>query len=205
MSPEDIIQRLLYHTPTILGQEDYREYGILIPITNVDGEAHLLFEVRALNMRSQPGDVCFPGGRLEKIDANAQACAVRETCEELGISASHIKHVQALGYFISEGRMIHLFTGFVQDLSVIRPNQAEVDHVFTVPLTFFQETIPDLYQVAFEPIPEKNFPFDLIQGGENYNWHKRHLDELFYQYEDRVIWGLTAYIVTRFMKIISSN
>ncbi|MUV36699.1 Peroxisomal coenzyme A diphosphatase NUDT7 [Lentibacillus sp. JNUCC-1] len=199
---EELIKRVDQHSPSLLGKEHYREYGILIPLIMVKGEIHLLFEVRAMNMRSQPGDVCFPGGRMEDGDINPEACAVRETCEEIGLTPSQIHNIHKLGHVISEGRIIHLFTGFIPSEDPLNPDPGEVDHVFTAPLDYFMTTTPERYQVGFRAIPEKDFPLDLIQGGENYNWQKRYIEELFFKYEDKVIWGLTAYLITRLINIV---
>ena len=54
------------------------EFAVLAPLVRVDGETHLLFEVRALHMRRQPGEVCFPGGQIEEGETPLEA-AVRET------------------------------------------------------------------------------------------------------------------------------
>ena len=64
------------------------EYAILIPwVATGEGDA-LLLEVRSQLVR-QPGEVCFPGGRAEPGESAVEA-AVRETCEELGISPDTI-------------------------------------------------------------------------------------------------------------------
>ena len=44
----------------------HRFFSVLVPFVEKDGRVHLLFEVRAKNMQSQPGEVCFPGGHVER-------------------------------------------------------------------------------------------------------------------------------------------
>jgi peroxisomal coenzyme A diphosphatase NUDT7 len=53
--------------------------------------------------------------------------------------------------------------------------------------------------------PDKNFPLELIVGGEDYNWRTSKIDEYFYQYEDKVIWGLTAKILSHFIELIKED
>ena len=65
MNAIDIITKLKDHKPTILGQENYKEFSVLIPLVEVNGETHVLFEVRSSKLRSQPGDICFPGGKID--------------------------------------------------------------------------------------------------------------------------------------------
>ena len=72
------------------------DFAVMAPLVRVGGETHLLFEVRALHMRRQPGEVCFPGGRIEPGEEPVE-CAVRETTEELGIGRERIRIVGSIG------------------------------------------------------------------------------------------------------------
>ena len=74
-----------------IGEETAFQSAVLIPFVQVDGEWHILFEVRSLTMRKQPGDISFPGGRIDPTDASPMAAAIRETSEELGVEPETIK------------------------------------------------------------------------------------------------------------------
>jgi len=202
MNTMDIISKLKNHEPTILGQESYRESSVLIPLIEVNGETHILFEVRSSRLRSQPGDICFPGGRLDPTDASELDCAVRETTEELGIARSSIDQVTPLDYMVMPGFIIHTFVGKITDQGKMNINKDAVEEVFTVPLSYLMNAKPEKYEVHFEVKPERGFPYDRIQGGKKYNWRPRKLDEYFYYYDDKVIWGLTARILTNFLTLI---
>jgi peroxisomal coenzyme A diphosphatase NUDT7 len=206
MNIDSILTTLAEKEPGIMGLENFRRSAVLIPLVERNNETHILFEVRSLNMRRQPGDICFPGGRIDSNDPTPQACAIRETVEELGISNQSISDVTPIDYVVSDmGRIIYPFVGRIPDVKKITPNESEVGEVFTVPLSHFQQTEPDSYKVNFKVIPAEDFPFNLIVGGENYNWQIRHMEELFYRYEDRVIWGLTAKILQHFLTLISDK
>lgn len=200
---ESLLNSLKQRRPQIMNQEAYRRYGILIPLVHVDSETHVLFEVRSMKLRSQPGDICFPGGRLDNEDASLKACAIRETEEEIGIHANQINHVISLDYIVSETRIIHPFAGELNSLADIDINQSEVSEVFTVPLRFFLDNAPRVHKIYFNVEPEQNFPFDLIQNGKAYDWKTREMNELFYEYDNRVIWGLTARVMHHFIQIIN--
>lgn len=159
-----------------------------------------------MNLRRQPGEICFPGGRVDPGDTDEKQAAIRETVEELGIKRESITGVQPLDYLISPfGMIIYPFAGFIEDAGAIQPNEAEVGEVFTVPLDFFMAAKPEVYHVHFKPEPEENFPFDWVPGGKNYNWRARGMEEYFYHYEGRIIWGLTARILAHFVAIIQEN
>jgi peroxisomal coenzyme A diphosphatase NUDT7 len=207
MNGDDIIQSIKGRTPKVLGSENYKEYAILVPLIEVNDETHILFEVRSFNMRRQPGEICFPGGRIDKSDKDAESAAMRETSEELGISQNLISDIHPLDYLVSPfGTIIYPFAGKLNaGLKDLSPNPAEVEEVFTSPLKDLQKKEPELYDIKFSVEPEENFPYKSIPGGENYDWQARNLKEHFYYYEDKVIWGLTAKILHHFIEIISNK
>lgn len=203
MDPEKILEKIKAHDPAVLGSKDFSKYAILLPLLEREGEIHLVFEVRAHTLRRQPGEICFPGGRIDAGDESPQAAALRETREELGIRSDEMSAVFPLDYMVSPfGMIIYAFAGFINAEAEFKPNPAEVDTLFSVPLSFFLETAPEIYQVNFDIQPEENFPYDLIVGGHDYSWRPRQMEEYFYLYEDKVIWGLTARILSHFMEII---
>ena len=53
-------------------------YAVLVPLVEHDGELSVLYEVRAATLRRQPGEVCFPGGRMEPGET-PEVSALRET------------------------------------------------------------------------------------------------------------------------------
>lgn len=206
MDPASIIDTLKNYQPQLVNQQQVRTYAVLVPLIEVDGETHLLFEVRSLHLRSQPGDVCFPGGRVDPTDANEKQAAIRETSEELGIKEDFITDVFPIDFYMPHpNRLIYPFVGVINENVIIVPNKAEVAETFTVPLQFFRENNPDIYDVTLEPIPEEDFPYHLIVGGEDYDWRGRTVKQYFYEYEGRVIWGLTARIILNFLSALEKK
>ncbi|MBG9589799.1 NUDIX hydrolase [Cytobacillus firmus] len=205
MEIEKLAKRLRNRTPIILGSERFSKFAILLPLVEINNEVHVLFEVRSLKMRRQPGEVCFPGGRIDPEDRDEEHTAIRETSEELGVDEDSITNVSPLDYMISFGQIIYPYAGIIQNPDKIVPNPDEVEEVFTVPLSFLKKVKPETYHVNFKVEPEENFPFDLIAGGENYNWQTRRAEEVFYYFQDKVIWGLTARILKHFLEIITED
>ncbi|GEN31759.1 8-oxo-dGTP pyrophosphatase MutT (NUDIX family) [Cerasibacillus quisquiliarum] len=206
MNAVNIIEQLKKRKRSMIGEEQLKKSAVLIPLIEKKDGIHILFEVRSMILRSQPGDICFPGGRKDREDPSPLHCAIRETSEELGVNASDIKDVAPLDYFIPDmGRIIYPFVGRITENHKLKPNRTEVAEVFTVPLDYFLNTEPKKYKVNLQVIPEKNFPYHLITGGKDYQWRTPKIDELFYQYDNRVIWGLTARILKHFIDLIKSE
>ncbi|MDN3018750.1 CoA pyrophosphatase [Paenibacillus sp. BSR1-1] len=203
MNRETILTKLKDHVPTILGSEKFSRYAVMLPLIQKENGIHVLFEIRSQQLRRQPGEICFPGGRIDSVDFDEKAAAIRETKEELGIAEENISEVFPLNFMVSPfGMMVFPFAGFITNPGSIQANPSEVGELFTVPLSFFIEKDPEIYRIEFKAEPEENFPFDLIIGGENYNWRTRGMEEYFYIYEDKVIWGLTARILAHFIEMI---
>ncbi|EIJ78234.1 NUDIX family hydrolase [Bacillus methanolicus PB1] len=203
MHLEHVLKKLQNRTPGILGGNQYSKFAVLLPLIEKEDDLHVLFEVRAFDLRRQPGEICFPGGKIESTDRNEQHTAIRETSEELGVRFDNIKNVYPLDYMVSPyGTIIYPFVGTIHDPASMKPNPSEVAEFFTVPISFFLKTKPDRYKVHFKVTPEENFPFHLIAGGENYNWQMQQVEELFYLYDGKVIWGLTARVLNHFLDVI---
>jgi len=175
-------------TGVIIDDESLKS-AVIIPIVNVHGEKHVLFEVRSMKLDGQPGDVCFPGGMIEEGESPIEA-AVRECCEELKITEDQI-HV------IGPAHIFHTFSlscfPFVAEIKGYEGGfNEEVSEVFTVPIDFFMNTKPEKHALEWTRLDSPDFPYDRIIGGKNYKWRNQRNYELFYDYKGRTIWGFTA-------------
>lgn len=194
--------QLKKHERNILGHEQAVKSAVLVPLLYQEGEWQVLFEVRAHALKRQPGEVCFPGGRVEEQDRDASDTAARETCEELQISQDRIKLLGGLDILTqSQHLLVYPYVGMIREDTAIIPNE-EVAETFTVPLTWFTENKPELHHLEMQINPQQDFPFELIPNGKNYNWRQQSVPEYFYRYQSRVIWGLTARILRHFLNFI---
>lgn len=176
-------------------------FSVMIPLIKRDGEIHLLFEKRAFTLRNQPGEISFPGGRIEKGESPREA-AVRETAEELLISEREIE-IYSEGDFVVNpyAAIIYTFVGEIKkDFDKISPSEDEVEKVFTVPLSYFLKTKPKSYKINLRVERNKEFPYHLIPNGVNYKFKRGREEVLFYEYEDEIIWGFTAKMARRFVE-----
>lgn len=177
-----------------LEKEKIRRAAVLVPLIQKGGEYHVVFEVRAGSLKTQPGEICFPGGAVERGETPKQA-AVRETMEELLISRCQIRVIAPLDVLEAPGAMeISPFLGAVQGYRWSY-SEAEVDHTFSVPLRWFAEHEPERYETELVTVPEETFPFEDVPGGRDYHWRRGHYDVYFYRREEGIIWGMTAKIL----------
>lgn len=189
-----IKEKMAGRKPGVIG--DRKEFAVLIPLVERADGLHLLFEKRSGNIK-QPGDTCFPGGRIEE-DESIIECALRETAEEIGIN-----DVEVIGQFdsILEVNRItmHTVVGIVTEdaLKNARINPEEVADIFTVPLDFFVATKPMCHTVRILQ-DTADFPYEEAGIRKDYKWRVGSQEIFIYHYEDRIIWGLTARIAKWF-------
>ncbi|WP_334323094.1 NUDIX hydrolase [Gilliamella apicola] len=177
--------------------------AVLIPIVKVDNQLHLLFQIRSHKLKWQPGDICFPGGKVEIEDINPEQTAKRETCEELGLSINEITILGQLPKFIATlGMIIYPFVGKIDSIDDLKLNFGEVESIFTVPLEWFKNNQPLHATMQVGHKPDNDFPYNLLPNRSK-DWQKRseHL-VYFYHYNNYIIWGLTAQIIKQFINII---
>jgi 8-oxo-dGTP pyrophosphatase MutT (NUDIX family) len=73
------------------------EAAVLVPVYLRSGAPHVLMTRRREDLRLHPGQISFPGGRIEPGDADARAAALREAHEEIGLSPADVEVVGRLG------------------------------------------------------------------------------------------------------------
>ncbi len=107
--------------------------AVLVGMVQRPRGLQVLMTRRTHDLRHHAGQVSFPGGRVEDIDADACATALRETDEEVGIVASQVR---PLGYLdpvrtVTGFRVLPLVALVTPDY-VATPDPREVDEVFEV-------------------------------------------------------------------------
>jgi 8-oxo-dGTP pyrophosphatase MutT (NUDIX family) len=179
-------------------------FSVLIPLIEIEGETHLIYELRSQNLNTQPGEVSFPGGRIERGEEFSQA-AVRECSEELLIPESKIELLGEADYLITPFNfVIYAFVGKININSIeeIKVNNYEVEEIFTVPLAYFLEHQVEKYAAVLKSEFDQDFPYHLLPQGEKYNPRQGDYQIYFYRYQGRVIWGITAEITKSFIDIL---
>lgn len=189
-------------SPVIDHAGEFLPSAVVVPLTLIQGEWHVLLEVRAHTLNRQPGEICFPGGRIEP-DETPQAAALRETTEELGISIDELEVLGALPIVASSiGVMVFPYVAVVADSALVTPNTDEVAEWFTVPLAYLAAAEPIVGHMELASRPSADINPDLLPSAYSAEWRARgRYPVWFYPYQRWVIWGLTGRIVYSFINV----
>lgn len=146
--------------------------AVLVAVTDRP-EPGLILTQRPATMRRHPGQVAFPGGRIDPGDRDAIAAALREAEEEIALSPDAVTLVGTLDRYrtITGFGVVPVLGVIAPDLPLI-PHDREVDAVFEVPLAFVLDTANHVWR-------------DVVFEGE-----RRGYIEM--QWGERRIWGATA-------------
>ncbi len=187
------------YIPKIYGKRG--RSAVLLPLIQVDGDYHILYEVRSSYV-SQAGDSSFPGGRVE-ADETYEEAAIRETMEELNLKRENIRVFGEMDYIVSEHMIIRCFVGELVGVTVqeIQPN-IEVEKVYTLPLDYLFKNQPAHFSVNIKPVFEEEIM--TIQEDKGYEFELIEQEQKipYYDIENYSLWGFTANLTERFIEIL---
>ncbi|HWL64583.1 MAG TPA: CoA pyrophosphatase [Actinomycetota bacterium] len=168
--------------PQRVEMAEARDAAVLIPLIATP-EPTLIFTVRTDTLPSHKGQIAFPGGSIDDTDASAEAAALREAEEEIGLDPDRVRILGELDTtptFVS-GYVIYPFVGWLEEQPDLDPNPAEVAEVLLVPLS---ELVEDIRR---EP--------GFAHGGRTFPTEA-------WVWRDHVIWGVTARIIRHFLVLL---
>lgn len=111
--------------------------AVLVALVPRSDGARVLLTRRTEHLRQHAGQIAFPGGRVDPLDRDAVATALRETQEEVGIDAGLIEPLGFLDPFDTiTGFRVLPVVARLDPHYVARPAPDEVAETFEVPLSF---------------------------------------------------------------------
>ena len=159
----------------------------------------------------------------EVQDMGVSARAVAADLNDLTAVERMLGEIDAMGVQVdivlnNAGLQIDVFVGLLKGVTVSgedRPaerqtqrfsgltlSDAEVEDVFTIPLTFFLENDPEVHYVRMVPDVPADFPYEKVGQGPDYPWRESRYSVLIYDWPGRYLWGMTAKIVERFAAML---
>jgi 8-oxo-dGTP pyrophosphatase MutT (NUDIX family) len=153
-------------------------------------EPHLIFMRRSEKVHTHKGQVSFPGGSFQPEDGTLEVTALRETFEELGIPTESLRVLGPLPPVdtVVSNFLITPFVGVPVDpaapLEYISDG-FEVAEILEIPL-----------HILLDPA-NRRYEEWIIQGKPR--------QVVFYNFQQVVIWGATAYILSNFIEEIQKG
>ena len=161
----------------------YKVAAVLFPLIEKNKKLNVILTTRSEEVLSHPGQVCFPGGKLDKKDTNLVDCAKREAFEEVGIKDSQIKILGQIDQCITGTN--YKVTPIIASISsnyIPSIQESEVADLFEVPFDFFLDK---------NNLKRKNADYK----GKKYSYYQ-------YDWKDKKIWGSTARMIVNFCEIM---
>ena len=150
--------------------------SVLFPLVPRDDGFFVLLTQRTDHLRDHPGQISFPGGRVEPKDVSPVHTALREAHEEIGLAAEHVEVIGYLpDYCTITGYRVTPVVAIVKPPFELALDAHEVAHVFEVPLGFLLD-------------PANHQEHAMLRDGEPRRFFA-------VPYEDYFIWGATAGII----------
>jgi 8-oxo-dGTP pyrophosphatase MutT (NUDIX family) len=157
--------------------------GVLVPVIERDAELTVLLTKRSAELKHHAGQISFPGGRMEEHDVDVAATALRETHEEVGISAHH---VTVIGYLETmptiTGYAVTPVVGVVSHDVELTIDKTEVEYAFEVPLSYLLDSANDVRS--------------------EWDAGDRQVPMVEFHWENQRIWGSTAFMILKLREVL---
>lgn len=129
--PERADESLLY------ANAEFKSAAVLLALVERETGLQVLLTERAAHLHHHPGQISFPGGRVDAGDVSAEHTALREAEEEIGLRAERIELLGRLPlYYTGTGFAVTPVVALVRPPFELRSDPFEVASIFEVPLHF---------------------------------------------------------------------
>ena len=168
---------------TDFAAQDLRPAAVLAAITERAERPGFLLIHRPSNMRSHPGQVAFPGGKIDPGET-AEEAALREAHEELGIQPRDVHLIGASDtYRTGSGYAITPVIAVIPPDLELNPSPTEVAQWFEAPVDFVFDSANHTHHSGF--------------------WQGRERRYIEIMWQEHRIWGVTAGIISNLAKRIA--
>ncbi len=162
------------HDGDLTGADTLLPAAVLIAVTD-RADPGVILTQRTDTMSRHPGQIAFPGGRIDPGE-DVVTAALREAEEEIALPRDQVRVIgEADSYRTVTGFQVTPVIGVIPPDLVFTPSEAEVASVFEVPLSFLLDTA------------------NHVEATLEWQGHDRHYYEI--MWNERRIWGATAAMI----------
>jgi 8-oxo-dGTP pyrophosphatase MutT (NUDIX family) len=160
--------------------------AVLVPLIDHPTGLTVLLTERSADLPDHPGQISFPGGRIEASDEDAVAAALREATEEIGVPAAS---VEVIGYLPAHMTL----TGFAVTpvVAIVTPDfefrldAREVSQLIEIPVSFLLN--PSSLEHEEREVGGRRLRLPVF----NYAGHR--------------VWGATAIMLTELCRLLDTK
>jgi 8-oxo-dGTP pyrophosphatase MutT (NUDIX family) len=143
--------------------------GVVIPLFEKEGRLFIILTKRTEQVRVHKGEVSFPGGMCEESDIDVMSTALRECCEEIGVSGKDVEIIGRLDDMMTlTGFVITPYVGIIPYPYTFTANPQEVDYLIYLPLETLMAANPEYQEASYDgrtmSVPSIYFGGDRIWG-----------------------------------------
>lgn len=111
-----------------------RDAAVLVAIGDGPRGPQLYLTKRASGLKHHPGQIAFPGGKVDAGDASVVEAALREAEEEIALPRQNVEILATMPtHETVTGFNVFPVLGWIRDTFEPVPERGEVEEVFTVP------------------------------------------------------------------------
>jgi 8-oxo-dGTP pyrophosphatase MutT (NUDIX family) len=140
-SLEKKLREILEKNSLDLGKLRHRiPAAVLVPFCCIDNEWQLLFTKRTNRVANHQGEISFPGGAAEDQDLDLIETAIRETCEEIGLSREYIRVIGVMEPVPTVSNYCVLpVVAIVELTGALNLNPDEVEDIIYIPVNWLKD------------------------------------------------------------------
>jgi 8-oxo-dGTP pyrophosphatase MutT (NUDIX family) len=165
-------------------RNEIKESAVMVLLLKKNNELCLCLTLRTQLLRHHPGQISFPGGKIEKNEDDFTETALRELKEETGINSETVFICGKLSdlYIPVSNFLIHPIVGYLDHEPHFEINTQEVDEMIIIPF--------------YEFFMNENHTLSIVESQSG------KIEVPSYTIQGKTIWGATAMIISEFTELL---
>lgn len=165
--------------------KDYKQSAVMLLLYEEQNHINILLTERHQYAGNHSGQISLPGGKRDAQDLSLLDTAYRETYEEIGILSSEINLITAMTplYIPVSNFSVQPFLGYLEKIPQLNINQHEVKEILSVPIDHLSK--PSTKKICTVH-PYSGSPLKVPS----------------YNFQNKIIWGATAMVISEFENLI---